>query len=281
MGFVNVESIVEQELEALDYEVSKLVTPLGRPSLKIIQVGDNYASTKYVSNKIKTANQIGIEVELIKLPEQSTTNDVLKHCLTCKGGQGVIVQLPLPKHIDTQKIEKSIEFIHDADGFSPESLGDVMSNGKNAKLIPATPLGIMTILKSCNVQIEGKVAVILGRSNIVGKPIANLLINEGATVIVCNSKTENLEEYTKKADILVVAVGKPKMITPDMVKEGAFVVDVGINRGEDNKLCGDVHPDVASKAELTPVPRGVGLTTVASLMYNTVNIFKMNFNRKA
>ena len=279
MGFVNVESIVEQELETLDYEVSKLVTPLGRPSLKIIQVGDNYASTKYVSNKIKTANQIGIEVELIKLPEQSTTNDVLKHCLTCKGGQGVIVQLPLPKHIDTQKIEKSIEFIHDADGFSHESLGDVMCNGKNAKLIPATPLGIMTILERCNVQIEGKVAVVLGRSTIVGKPIANLLINEGATVIVCNSKTENLEEYTKKADILVVAVGKPKMVTPDMVKEGAFVVDVGINRGEDNKICGDVHPDVANKAELTPVPRGVGLTTVASLMYNTVNIFKMNFNR--
>lgn len=281
MGFVDVESIVERELETLDYEVSKLVTPVGRPSLKIIQVGDNYASTKYVSNKIKTAKQIGIEAELIKLPEESTTNDVLKHCLTCKGGQGVIVQLPLPKHIDTQKIEKSIEFIHDADGFSAESLGDVMLNGKNAKLIPATPRGIMTILKGCNVQIEGKVAVVLGRSNIVGKPIANLLINEGATVIVCNSKTENLEEYTKKADILVVAVGKPKMITPDMVKEGAFVVDVGINRGEDNKLCGDVHPDVANKADLTPVPRGVGLTTVASLMYNTVNIFKMNFNRKA
>lgn len=281
MGLVDVESIIERELETLNYEVSKLVTPVGHPSLKIIQVGDNYASTKYVSNKIKTAKQIGIEVEWIKLPLEATTNDVLKHCLTCKGGQGVIVQLPLPKHIDAEKIERSISFIHDADGFSAESLGDVMLHGKNAKLIPATPRGIMTILDRCGVQIEGKVAVVLGRSNIVGKPIANLLINEGATVIVCNSKTENLEKYTKMADILVVAVGKPKMITPDMVKEGAFVVDVGINRGEDNKLCGDVHPDVANKADLTPVPRGVGLTTVASLMYNTVNIFKMNFNRKA
>ena len=270
---------IKQQVKA---QVDELKAKGTEPCLAVIIVGDDFASRTYVNNKKRTCEEVGIKSLEFALPAETTQDELLELVEKLNvddSVNGILCQLPIPKHIDEKVILNAIKPEKDVDAFHPVNAGHIMIG--DCVLKPCTPAGIMEMLKYEGVDVAGKNCVVIGRSNIVGKPMAMLLLAASGTVTVCHSRTQNLAEITKSADILVAAVGKAKFVTADMVKEGAFVVDVGINRGEDNKLCGDVHPDVANKADLTPVPRGVGLTTVASLMYNTVNIFKMNFNRKA
>lgn len=239
-------------------------------TLAVILVGENPASCVYVKNKIKAAEFIGIKSLSFSLPENSEENDVedlINNLARDKSVDGILVQLPLPNHLNEEKILALIPPEKDVDGFTAENVG-------NATLFKdcvnsCTPAGIMYMLKSINMPLSGKHAVIIGRSNIVGKPIALMLLKENCTVTVCHSKTVDLKSITKQADILVVAMGKAKFVTPDMVKDGAIVIDVGINR-TDTGLCGDVDFEkVKEKASyITPVPGGVGPMTIAMLMYN-------------
>jgi len=249
------------------------------PHLAIVSVGEDPASKIYVNKKIKTAEKMGMKATHYKLDEKITEKELLNliNKLNIEEGlDGFIVQLPLPKHINQNKIINLINPNRDVDGFHPVNVGKMFLNIKdNYNLIPATPYGIMKILDYYRIEIEGMNAVIVGRSNIVGKPMASMLLNRNATVVICHSKTKKLEEWTKKADILVVAVGKAKLITSDMVKENASVIDVGMNRLENGKLCGDVDFDnIIKKANCTPVPGGVGPMTVTMLMYNTLTASK-------
>ncbi len=242
-------------------------------TLAVIQVGNDPASTVYVGNKKKACDYIGIhslsyelsqetsEKELLELVEKLNRNDDV---------HGILVQLPLPEHIDEDKVIQTISPKKDVDGFHPQSVG-ALSIGQPG-FVSCTPAGIIQLLKRSGVEIEGKECVIVGRSNIVGKPMALLMLRENATVTVCHSRTKDLKEVTKRADILIVAIGKPKFITADYVKEGAVVIDVGIHRNDNNKLCGDVDFDsVAPLASaITPVPGGVGPMTIAMLMNNCV-----------
>lgn len=241
--------------------------------LAVIIVGNNPASRIYVDNKKKDCEYIGISSYEYALPENATQKEVLNLIDKLNNDDkidGMIVQLPLPKHIDEQAVINSISPKKDVDAFHPENVGKIMI-GKYG-FLPCTPAGIMELLKEENIETKGKNAVVIGRSNIVGKPMALLLINKDATVTVCHSKTKNIEEITKKADILVVAVGKANFVTKDMVKEGAVVIDVGMNRDENGKLCGDVKFDEveAISSYITPVPGGVGPMTRAILMKNAV-----------
>lgn len=247
------------------------------PSLTVIQVGDNQASTTYVRNKKKACDKVGIISEIIKLPCDITETALLQIIDNLNRDSmtnGILVQLPLPSHINEQTIIEAINPLKDVDGFHPINAGKLLQGSKYC-LRPCTPSGVMEIIKYTGLDIVGKHAVVVGRSNIVGKPMAQMLINEGATVTVCNSKTENLAEVTKSADILVVAVGKEGTISGDMIKDGALVIDVGINRNSDGKLCGDVKAGEISGATVTPVPGGVGLMTVAMLMANTVMAYHL------
>lgn len=241
--------------------------------LAVIIVGNNPASRIYVDNKKKDCEYIGISSYEYALPENATQKEVLDLIDKLNNDDkidGMIVQLPLPKHIDEQAVINSISPKKDVDAFHPENVGRIMI-GKYG-FLPCTPAGIMELLKEENIETKGKNAVVIGRSNIVGKPMALLLINKDATVTVCHSKTKNIEEITKKADILVVAVGKANFVTKDMVKEGAVVIDVGMNRDENGKLCGDVKLDEVETVSsyITPVPGGVGPMTRAILMKNAV-----------
>lgn len=245
------------------------------PKLVVILVGNDPASEVYVGNKEKSCKKAGILSETILFPETVTEEELLETIAKLNGDPtvtGMIVQLPLPKHIDAQKVIHSIAPQKDADGFHPLNLGNLYLSKETEFLPPATPAGIIALLEENGIEISGKNAVVIGRSNNVGKAVALMLLNRNATVTVCHSKTKNMEEYIKNADIVVVAVGKKEMITGDMVKEGAVVVDVGIHRNEDGTLCGDVHfESVAPKASyITPVPGGVGPMTVASLIKNTL-----------
>lgn len=247
--------------------------------LAVIVAGNNTASRIYVDNKKKDCEYIGINSYEYALPEDVTQDEVLKLIETLNNDDkidGMIVQLPLPKHIDEEKVIKTISPKKDVDAFHPENVGKIMIG--NYGFLPCTPAGIMELLKEYNIETKGKNAVVIGRSNIVGKPMALLLINADATVTVCHSKTQNLAEITKKADILVVAIGKAKFVTVDMVKEGAVVVDVGMDRDENGKLCGDVDfESVFQKASyITPVPGGVGPMTRAILMKNAVTASENN-----
>lgn len=264
--------------EELKEQVAKLKEEGVTVTLAVIQVGNDPASTVYVGNKKKACAYVGIESLAYELPEETTEEELLSIIADLnerKDVNGILVQLPLPKHIDENKVIQSISPAKDVDGFHPESVG-AMCIGQ-AGFLSCTPAGIIQLLKRSGITIEGKECVVIGRSNIVGKPMALLLLRENGTVTIAHSKTQNLPELTKRADILVAAVGKPKMITADYVKEGAVVIDVGIHRNEDNKLCGDVDFDsVAPKCSaITPVPGGVGPMTIAMLMYNCVESVKL------
>lgn len=241
--------------------------------LGVILVGKDPASEIYVNNKIKACEQTGIKSFSYILPETATqvqVEDLVEQLVCDEAIHGVLVQLPLPSHIDAQKVLKLIPKEKDVDGFSAENIGNLCMNEEC--LVACTPNGVMKMLERECISLKGKNAVVLGRSNIVGKPMAMLLLNADATVTVCHSKTQNLKEICANADVLVAAIGKPKFVTSDMVKEGAVVVDVGINRDENGKLCGDVDfESVKDKCSfITPVPGGVGPMTITMLMYNTV-----------
>lgn len=242
-------------------------------ALAVIQVGNDPASTVYVGNKKKACEYIGIQSVSYELPEETTEEELLAIIDKLNHDDsiyGILVQLPVPKHINENHIIQAIDPKKDVDGFHPQSVG-ALSIGQ-AGFVSCTPAGIIQLLKRSGIAIEGKECVVLGRSNIVGKPMAMLLLRENGTVTVCHSRTRELKEVTGRADILVVAIGRPKMIDASYVKEGAVVIDVGIHRDENNKLCGDV--DYASvepvASAITPVPGGVGPMTIAMLMHNCV-----------
>lgn len=242
-------------------------------ALAVIQVGNDPASTVYVGNKKKACEYIGIQSVSYELPEETTEEELLAIIDKLNHDDsiyGILVQLPVPKHINENHIIQAIDPKKDVDGFHPQSVG-ALSIGQ-AGFVSCTPAGIIQLLKRSGIAIEGKECVVLGRSNIVGKPMAMLLLRENGTVTVCHSRTRDLKEVTGRADILVVAIGRPKMIDASYVKEGAVVIDVGIHRDENNKLCGDV--DYASvepvASAITPVPGGVGPMTIAMLMHNCI-----------
>lgn len=239
--------------------------------LAVIQVGNNPASTVYVGNKKKACAYVGIESLAYELPEETTEEELLqlvRELNEKKEVNGILVQLPLPKHIDEDKVIRTISPKKDVDGFHPQSVG-ALSIGQKG-FVSCTPAGIIQLLKRSNIAIDGKECVIVGRSNIVGKPMALLLLRENGTVTVCHSHTADLKAVTRRADILVVAIGKTKMIDADYIKEGAVVIDVGMDRDENGKLCGDVDFESAKEkaSAITPVPGGVGPMTIAMLMHN-------------
>ena len=243
-----------------------------KPGLAVVIVGTDPASQIYVRNKIRACGEVGIRSYVYELPENATQKEVedkLDALAQNSEIDGILLQLPLPKHLDAESAMARIPFEKDVDGFSDKNLGLLTLHKE--KTVACTPLGVMKILEYEGVEIAGKHAVVLGRSDTVGKPMAMLLLNANATVTVCHSKTKNIQDICKSADILVSAIGKARFVTADMVKNGAVVIDVGINRDENGKLCGDVDFDnVKEKTSLiTPVPGGVGPMTITMLMYNT------------
>lgn len=245
--------------------------------LAVIQVGDDPASSIYVRNKKRACAYVGIESLSYELPEETTEDQLVKLVKELNENDnvhGILVQLPLPKHINADTIIRTISPDKDVDGFHPESIGRLCIGEPG--FVSCTPAGIIQLLKRSGIEIEGKECVVVGRSNIVGKPMSILLLRENGTVTITHSRTKDLKEVTGRADILVVAIGKPKFITADYVKEGAVVIDVGMHRNEENKLCGDVDfDDIKDKVSaITPVPGGVGPMTIAMLMYNCVEAAK-------
>lgn len=242
-------------------------------TLAVVQVGEDPASCVYVRNKKRACEECGIRSVAYELPEETSETQLLAlidKLNTDSSINGILVQLPLPEHIDENKVIRAIDVKKDVDGFHPMSAGALCTGQRG--FVSCTPAGIIQLLKRSGITIAGKECVVIGRSNIVGKPVALLLLAENGTVTVCHSKTANLKEATKRADILVVAIGRPKFITADYVKEGAVVIDVGIHRNENGKLCGDVDFDsVAPRCSaITPVPGGVGPMTIAMLMHNCI-----------
>ena len=245
--------------------------------LAVIQVGDDPASSIYVRNKKRACAYVGIESLSYELPEETTEDQLVKLVKELNENDnvhGILVQLPLPKHINADMIIRTISPDKDVDGFHPESVGRLCIGEPG--FVSCTPAGIIQLLKRSGIEIEGKECVVVGRRNIVGKPMSILLLRENGTVTITHSRTKDLKEVTGRADILVVAIGKPKFITADYVKEGAVVIDVGMHRNEENKLCGDVDfDDIKDKVSaITPVPGGVGPMTIAMLMYNCVEAAK-------
>ena len=270
MILIDGKKISDNIRQELTEEVKKLQKEVG---LAVLIVGEDPASKVYVRNKEKACEQIGIKSYRYAFPAE-TTEEELKETITKLNRDpavsGILVQLPLPKHLNERKILGFIAPEKDVDGFSPYQIGKLLL-GEDC-LVSCTPQGILRLLKAYDISIAGKHAVVVGRSNIVGKPVSLLMLKENATVTICHSRTKDLAEVTKQADILIVAIGKANFITADMVKEGAVVIDVGINRTPDNKLCGDVDfENVAKKCSyITPVPGGVGPMTVTCLMCNTL-----------
>ena len=265
-------------------QVATFPSRYGRvPHLAVVLVGDDPASATYVRNKGRACEKIGIQNSTIHLPAETSEEALLEQIRLLnedEGVDGILVQLPLPAHIDEMKALYAIAREKDVDGFHPENVAALWRRRTEPETnpqycVPCTPRGIIRLLKAANVQIEGKRAVVVGRSNIVGLPTSKLLLNENATVSICHSHTEGLAEITREADILVVAVGKPRFITADMVKKGAVVIDVGIDHGKDGKLCGDVDFEAVKEVAsvITPVPGGVGPMTICSLMENTIDCF--------
>lgn len=266
-------AISAQIKEELKERVAAMKAEGTEITLAVIQVGEDPASSVYVGNKKKACAYVGIRSLAYELPEETTEKELLDLIAELNGRKdvnGILVQLPLPGHIDEDKVIGAICPDKDVDGFHPQSVGRLCIGQPG--FVSCTPAGIIQLLKRSGIEIAGKECVVVGRSNIVGKPMALLLLRENGTVTVAHSKTKDLKEVTKRADILVVAVGKPKMITREYVKEGAVVIDVGIHRNENNKLCGDVdYEDVAPVCSaITPVPGGVGPMTIAMLMNNCV-----------
>ena len=265
---------ISQEIkDELKEKVAKLKEQGTEIALAVIQVGEDPASSVYVRNKKRACEYIGIESVAYEIPETTTQDELLAIIDDCNKNpkiNGILVQLPLPDHIDEDTVIKAIAPEKDVDGFHPQSVG-AMTIGEPG-FLPCTPAGIIQLLKRSGVEIEGKECVIIGRSNIVGKPMALLLLRENGTVTICHSRTKNLKEVAKRADILVAAIGRPKFIDESYVKEGAVVIDVGIHRDANNKLCGDVDFDRVAPhtSAITPVPGGVGPMTIAMLMNNCV-----------
>lgn len=274
---LNGKELSEELKQKMKLEVDKLKEKGLTPHLTVILVGDNPASKSYVRGKEKACAVTGISSNLIELPEDTTQEELLRIIDEHNHDDsvhGILVQLPLPDQMDEQKIIHAISPAKDVDGFHPINVGKMMT-GEDT-FIPCTPYGILTMLQSKNISLEGKHAVIIGRSNIVGKPIGLLLLQENATVTYTHSRTKNLQEITKQADILIVAMGRAHAINADFIKEDAVVIDVGINRKDDGKLTGDVDFESAEKkaSYITPVPRGVGPMTITMLLKNTIKAAK-------
>ena len=264
--------------EELKEKVAALKAEGKEITLAVIQVGNDPASSVYVGNKKKSCEYIGIRSLAYELPEETTESELLDLIANLNERadvHGILVQLPVPKHMDEDKIIKAIAPEKDVDGFHPQSVGALFIGQPG--FVSCTPAGIIQLLKRSGIEIEGKECVVVGRSNIVGKPMALLLLRENGTVTVCHSRTKDLKEVCKRADILIAAIGKPKFFNHEYIKEGAVVIDVGIHRNENNKLCGDVDfEDVLPYVSaITPVPGGVGPMTIAMLMYNCVQAAEM------
>ena len=271
--------LVSSEIRlGISQETAEFIQKTGiQPHLVVIIVGNDAASMTYVKNKKKACEDVGFKSTVIELPLETTEVELLDRIQELNDDltvHGILVQLPLPKHIDEQKVINTISVKKDVDGFHPYQVGALVSGLPCLK--PCTPSGVIELLKAYNIEMTGCHAVIVGRSHIVGKPLIQLLLDENATVTVCHSRTQNLAEFTKSADILIVAIGRAHFITSDMVKEGAVVVDVGINRLETGELVGDVlYDDVFEKASyVTPVPGGVGPMTITMLLKNTLKAAK-------
>lgn len=259
-------------------EVAALKEKGVTPGLAVIIVGDDSASQVYVRNKEKACAETGMYSEKYALPAETTQEELLNLVKELNGKKeisGILCQLPLPSHLNSDIVINAIDPIKDVDAFHPVNVGKIMIG--DYAFLPCTPAGVMELIKSAGVDPQGKNCVVVGRSNIVGKPMAMLLLHKNATVTICHSKTVNLSEITKQADILVAAVGRAKFITGDMIKPGAVVIDVGMNRDENGKLCGDVDFESAEKTAgaITPVPGGVGPMTIAMLMENTLTAAKI------
>lgn len=254
------------------------------PKLAVIMVGDDPASKVYVRNKSKACEDVGIEYEEFLLKEETTQEeliDLIKKLNNDKTINGILLQSPIPKHLNINEAFKAITYMKDVDGFTPASVGKLCI-GEDT-FISCTPYGVMKMFEEYNIDLTGKDVVILGRSNIVGKPLIQCCLQKNATVTVCHSKTKNLAEHTKRADIVISAIGESKFVKADMIKDGAVIIDVGINRGADGKLTGDVDfENVEKKASyLTPVPGGVGPMTIAMLMNNVIKATKEQHNEKS
>ena len=275
---INGKEIAKSLKESLAAKVVELDQKYGRtPNLVVILVGDDPGSVSYVTGKAKAANEVGIRNTTLRFPDTITEQELLAKVEELNNDSdvdGILVQLPVPKHIDENKVIATIAIEKDVDAFSPMSVARLWL--KLPTVVPCTPNGIIKLLKSTGIEIQGKEAVVIGRSNIVGLPVAKLLLDENATVTIAHSRTRNLAEVTRRADILVVAIGRERLVTADMIKPGAVVIDVGVNRdSRTGKLCGDVDYDAAKEvaAYITPVPGGVGPMTIACLMENTVENF--------
>jgi methylenetetrahydrofolate dehydrogenase (NADP+) / methenyltetrahydrofolate cyclohydrolase len=272
-AIINGKEIAEKKRLEIAEEVIKLKRHGVTPGLAVILVGNNHASRTYVTNKEKACQEVGMNSVLIEMPEEVSEEELLSKIGELNADNnihGILVQLPIPKHIDEKKVIESISPLKDVDGFHPINIGRMMT-GQNA-FLPCTPYGIMVLLEETGITVAGKHVVVVGRSNIVGKPVGQLFLNQHATVTYCHSKTQDIKLHTTQADILVAAVGIPNFIKAEHVKPGAVVIDVGINRNEAGKLCGDVDfAEVSDKAGyITPVPKGVGPMTITMLMYNTL-----------
>jgi len=265
--------ISQQIKDELKMKTSELEKQGIKGCLAVIQVGTDPASSVYVRNKKRACEYIGIESRSYELPQETTEEELLELIAALNADEkvnGILVQLPVPEQIDENKIIQAISPAKDVDGFHPQNVGALVSGLEG--FVSCTPAGVIQLLKRSDISIAGKNCVVIGRSNIVGKPMALLMLRENATVTIAHYKTNDLQEICKKADILIVAVGKPKMIDESYIKEGAVVIDVGIHRKEDQKLCGDVDFDrvLSHVSAITPVPGGVGPMTIAMLMHNCV-----------
>ena len=278
MNIIDGKAVSAAVKDEVKEQVAALKKDGGVPCLAVVLVGDDPASKVYVRNKKRACEYCGIkslEYILDKTASEQQLLDLIDVLNNEPTVHGILVQLPLPPHINEQKIINAISEQKDVDAFHPANVGRLMTG--NPDFLPCTPAGVMEMLKKYNIETAGKDCVIIGRSNIVGKPMAMLMLSANSTVTICHSKTKNLKEKCLSADILIAAIGKPKFVTADMVKDGAVVIDVGINRTEDGKLCGDVDFDEVSKkaSYITPGPGGVGPMTIATLMKNTLTAYKL------
>lgn len=281
MHLLNGKELAQKLQQEMTQEVTELKEKGLQPGLAVILVGEDPASQVYVRNKERAANNIGMYSVVYRLPETTSEADLIAKIEELNHDDkvhGILVQLPLPKHIDEDLVLDTIDPAKDVDGFHPMNLGNLFA-GKPT-MIPCTPAGIMELIKLSGIDLAGKNAVIIGRSNIVGKPMAHLLLQANATVTICHSKTKDLPKVAKQADVLVVAIGRANFVTADFVKEGAVVIDVGINRDENNKLTGDVKFDEVAPltSYITPVPGGVGPMTITMLMRQTIDAAKRKEN---
>jgi len=278
-------AVSDSLLSEVKNRVSEMKTRGILPKLTVVLVGEDPASQVYVRMKENACKKTGVLSERISLPAETTQEELLKKVeeLNCDASvNGFIVQVPLPAHIDTPKIMKAINPYKDVDGFTAYNVGKMVISKEFEDLAPCTPLGIIKILEFYGYDVVGKDVCVIGRSDIVGKPVANMLINRDATVTICHSRTKNLLKYSAEADLIIIAIGKPKFLKADMVKEGAVIVDVGINRTTDGSLVGDADYDelLGKVAMITPVPGGVGPMTVACLLLNTARAAEAQSQKK-